>query len=107
MICSVFIQQVTAFNTAECFPTFQFSFFFQILLRSQDVNLYAVFSFSLALFFRQVSINLGNCVFKWQDEGKISEHDPNLKRLSSPADTNVGTRTRVVLMLSQLSSLLF
>ena len=60
-----------------------------------------------ALFFCQVSINLGNCVFKWQDKGKISEHDPNLNRLSSPADTNVGTRTRVVLMLSQLSSLLF
>ena len=60
-----------------------------------------------ALFFCQVSINLGNCVFKWQDKGKISEHDPNLNRLSSPADTNVGTKTRVVLMLSQLSSLLF
>lgn len=84
-------------------------FFFQILLRSEEVNLHAVFSFFFPshCFSRRVSINLGNCVFKWQDKGKISEHDPNLKRLSSPADTNVGTETRVVLMLSQLSSLLF
>lgn len=91
------------------FQHFNSLFFFQILLRSEEVNLHAVFSFFFPshCFSRQVSINLGNCVFKWQDKGKISEHDPNLKRLSSPADTNVGTETRVVLMLSQLSSLLF
>lgn len=56
--------------------------------------------------FQQVSITLGNCVFKWQDKGIISEHDPNLNCLSSPAVTDVGTKSRVVLMLSQLSSLL-
>lgn len=54
----------------------------------------------------QVSIILGNCVFKWQDKGIISEHDPNLNCLSSPPATDVGTKSRVVLMLSQLSSLL-
>lgn len=35
----------------------------------------------------------------------ISEHDPNLNCLSSPAVTDVGTKSRVVLMLSQLYSL--
>lgn len=52
----------------------------------------------------QVSIILGNCVFKWQDEGIISEHDPNLKHLSSPAATDVGRKSRDILKLSQLSS---
>lgn len=36
----------------------------------------------------------------------MSEHDPNLNRLSSPPATDVGTKSRVILILSQLSSLL-
>lgn len=54
----------------------------------------------------QVSIILGNCVFKWQVKGKKSEHDLKLNCFSSPAATDVGTKSGVTLMLSQLSSLL-
>ena len=101
----MFIQQVTTFNTAECFPTSKlFSTAFLIYYSPVRMFIYRLSLTCTAL--QQVSIILGNCVFKWQDKGIISEHDPNLNCLSSPAATDVGTKSRVILMLSQLSSLL-